>query len=94
MNQGEKTELTEADKALFSFNTAAETARIFSTELINKKTVGFADLYEAFTNINETLRLGDPKGGKLRGKSVTAGTGSNEIRGVGSAKCPPPCITP
>lgn len=89
MNQGGKTKLTEADKALFSFNTAAETARIFSTDLMNKKTVGFADLYEAFTSINETLRLGDPNGGKMRGQQVSAGVDTDqEIKGVGSAKCP------
>lgn len=85
MNRADKKELTDADKAMFGFYTASETAKVISADLMSKKNVGFTDLYDAFTSVNSILRTGDENGGKMRGNQVSAGSA---IRGVGSAKCP------
>lgn len=88
MNRADKTELTEADKAAFGFYTAAETARVFSADFMQKKNIEFSDLYNAFTSINGILRTGDEGGGKMRGNQISAGSGKNVLYGVGSAKVP------
>ncbi len=63
---------------------AGETARIHSAELMSKKEVSFGDLYNVFSDLNKQVRIGDPNGGKLRARGVTAG----KIDGISSFSIP------
>lgn len=85
MNRADKKELTEADRSMFGFYTAAETAKVISADLMSKKNIGFTDLYDAFTSVNSILRNGDENGGKMRGYQVSV---PGSLTGIGSAKCP------
>ncbi len=80
-----KQRIDEVEKASFGLNAAAEVARVHSSNLRGKKgEVTFGDVYQAYSEINQFLRPGDPDGGKLRGNSVMAG----KLYGVGSFVVP------
>lgn len=74
----------DVKKGIFGLHVGAETSRMHSSELMNKKNVTFADLYNTFSSLNQSLRPEDSMGGKIRGKGITAGS----IVGVGGFKAP------
>ena len=77
-------ELEAARKAPFGLHAAAEYSRIRSSEMKNKDHIEFSDVYETYTNINKMARPGDPKGGVLRGGSISAG----DLIGPGATAVP------
>jgi len=79
-----KNKLSEAKNSLIGLHAVGETARIYSSELMNKDNITFGDLYDVFTGLNKAARLGDENGGKLRGQSISAGG----IIGVGTFVAP------
>lgn len=76
------------NKGIFSFDSGAELSRIKASEIMSKmekgQDIGFGDLFDAFSSLNEFARLGDPEGGKIRSGNVSAG----KIIGVSAFKAP------
>ncbi len=72
--------LKESLMANTGIHAGGEMARIYSAELMAKDKISFGDLYNAFSGLNQTARIGDPQGGKLRGHGIMAG----RLSGVGT----------
>lgn len=76
----------EQKNNIFRFDAATELSRLKASELKSKDTVSFLDLYNTFTELNQFVRIGDSKGGQLRGNAVSAGGGT--IEAVSSNEAP------
>ncbi len=78
----------ELDMALqksASFHICAEHARMHSVGLKSKDEISFADLYNAFTDLNKSARIDElENAGKIRGCGISAG----KIHGPGPAVAP------
>ena len=80
--------LQEALSSTAGLHVGGEMARIYSSELMNNKNVTFADVYDVFTGLNKSVRIGDKEGGTFRAEGITAGRGDSRISGVGSFTAP------
>lgn len=72
--------LQETLSATAGLHAGGEIARIYSSELMNKDSLSFGDLYEVFSGLNRTSRVGDKEGGNFRAEGIMAG----KLSGVGS----------
>ena len=80
--QSVKVMLDDTQKAVIGLHIGAESSRMYSSQLMNKKNITFADMYDIFSNLNKSVRAGNPNAGNLSGQIIQAG----KIIGVGSFK--------
>lgn len=80
--------LQDALSSTAGLHAGGEMARIYSSELMNNKNVTFADVYDVFTGLNKSVRIGDKEGGTFRAEGITAGRGDSRISGVGTFTAP------
>ncbi|MCR4901223.1 MAG: Fic family protein [Butyrivibrio sp.] len=72
--------LQQALSSTAGLHAGGEMARIYSSKLMRKDNISFADMYEVLIGLNKTVRIGDKGGGTFRAEGIMAG----KLYGVGS----------